>query len=203
MISVRSLARSRAARSVAALSAAVLLLAGCSTSAPASDTSAAGAPNTDFVDGWAKAGDEGGMTGVFGTLENNGDEDLVIASVTSESAASAELHEVTSAGVMQEIAGDVTVPAGDSIEFVPGGNHIMLMGLTAALLAGEEVPITVTFTDGSSISFSVLVKAYSGANESYDESGEHGGMGEHGGTGEHSGSGEHSESGEQDGHAGH
>ncbi|WP_024356298.1 copper chaperone PCu(A)C [Leucobacter chironomi] len=197
MTRLRSLTHSRAARTVAALSAAALLLAGCSTAAPASDGASADAPSAAFVDGWAKAGEQGGMTGVFGTLENHGDDDLVIASVESEAADSAELHEVTSAGVMQEITGDVTVPAGGSIEFVPGGDHIMLMGLTAELLAGEEVPITVTLADGSSVSFSVLVKAYSGANERY---GEHG---ESGGTGEHDGMNDTGEHGEQDGHAGH
>lgn len=187
MIRIDNRVRLRAARSLAALSAAALLFAGCSGATANDRTPAAPseqAPNAVFIDGWAKSGEQGGMTGVFGTLENHGDDDLVITAVESEAAGSAELHEVTTAGVMQQIAGDVTVPAGGSFEFVPGGDHIMLMDLAADLLAGDEAPITVSFDDGSSISFSALVKDYSGANESYGD-GEHGGSDEHDDHGGH------------------
>ena len=193
MIRIENRVRLRAARSLAALSAAALLLAGCSGAAANDRTPSEPneqAPNAVFIDGWAKSGEQGGMTGVFGTLENHGDDDLVITAVESEAAGSAELHEVTTAGVMQQISGDVTVPAGGSFEFVPGGDHIMLMDLAADLLAGDEAPITVSFDDGSSISFSAFVKDYSGANESYGDGG-HGGSGEHGGSDEHDDHGGH------------
>lgn len=195
--------RKRSALALAPLAALALtapLLAGCSTGAAedaSSGSPAPGAVQTDgassiaLAEGWAKAGDTGGMTGVFGSLENHGDEDRVIVSVESEAAGSAELHEVTSSGVMQEIPGEVVVPAGGSIEFSPGADHIMLMDLVHELLAGDEVPITVAFDDGSEASFSVLVKDYAGANENYGDQdpGEHG-ADEHG-AGEHADHGGH------------
>ncbi|MBN9612868.1 MAG: copper chaperone PCu(A)C, partial [Actinobacteria bacterium] len=54
----------------------------------------------------------------------------------------------------------------------PGANHIMLMGLTRDLKAGDNVDFTLNFTRGeagaaTSQSFSVLVKDYTGANEKY------------------------------------
>lgn len=138
-------------------------------------------------EGWAKAGEAGGMTGVFGTLMNGSRHDIVITGVESDAAGMIELHEVTAEGVMQEIEGEVVVPAGGSFELAPGANHIMLMDLTGALLAGDEVSFTIRYTsDGveSSEDFTVLVKDYAGANESYDD-GEHGSGGHD--SGEHEG----------------
>ncbi len=128
-------------------------------------------------EGWAKAGDTGGMTGVFGTLENMGDADLTITSVESDDAGMIELHEVTADGVMQEIKGDVVIPANGTFELAPGANHIMLMDLKKDLLAGSEVTFTLNLksADGETMSvpFTVLVKDYAGANENYG-GGEHG-----------------------------
>ena len=122
-----------------------------------------------IADGWAKAAEDGGMTGLFGTLENHGDHDLVITGVESDAAGMIELHEVTADGVMREIEGPTVIPAGGALELAPGANHIMLMGLTRELLPGDEVEVTLRFDDGGSVHLTVLVKDYSGANEEYDD----------------------------------
>ncbi len=120
-----------------------------------------------FEGGWAKSAESGGMTGVFGTLQNGGDDDLAIESAESEDAEMVELHEVTAAGVMQKIAGEAIIPAKGSYELSPGANHIMLMGLTRDLEAGESVTVTLHLSDGSSQLLTALVKDYAGANEEY------------------------------------
>ncbi|WP_017793719.1 copper chaperone PCu(A)C [Leucobacter salsicius] len=170
---------SRSARNVAAtagiLLAAPLLLTACSSapSAPAAAEQSSqqhhGEAGVHLMDGWAKAGEIDGMTGFFGTISNPGDTDLTITGLSSDAAGVAELHEVTSAGVMQQIEGDVVVPAGGSFELAPGANHIMLMELNQNLLAGDEVTVTVSFNDGSSVDLTALVKDYSGANEDYGD----------------------------------
>lgn len=144
-----------------------------------------------LAEGWAKAGEAGGMTGVFGVLMNGTQGDLVIESIESEAAGAVELHEVVG-GVMQEIPGDVTMAAGQRLELAPGANHIMLMDLTRALLPGDEVTFTIRFSDGTSKEFTVPVKDYAGANESYE-----GGGGEH--ADEHTGEHEHSGHAKEDG----
>lgn len=161
--------------------AAPLLLVGCSGAAANSTTDgsaanaqsaeAAGATEStiELTDGWAKAGD--GMTGVFGTLVNDGDADITLESVESPSARMIELHEtVTSGGssTMREVDGGFTIPAGESFALAPGGNHIMFMDMPEALLAGDEVPLTLTFDNGSTLEISVLVKDFSGAQENYE-----------------------------------
>ena len=140
------------------------------SSVESSSSDAAG--TLTLADGWAKAGASGGMTGVFGTLTNAGDDDLEITGVESPDAEMIELHEVTADGVMQPIEGKVVVPARGSFELAPGANHIMLMGLKRELLAGDEVTFTLHLKAGdgsaSSVALTVLVKDYAGANENYD-----------------------------------
>ncbi|MHA3683991.1 copper chaperone PCu(A)C [Leucobacter sp. HY1908] len=119
--------------------------------------------------GWAKAAD--GMSGVFGTLHNPTDTDVTLVSATSSVADVVELHESVTSGAsatMREVDGGFTVPAGGTFELVPGGNHIMLMELAAALLPGDEVPVTLTFDDGSTVEVTVLAKSYAGAEENYE-----------------------------------
>lgn len=157
-----------------ALAAAAPLLTGCTanTAEPAKtieQTSAAleqAEQTVTITDGWAKAGEKDGMTGVFGTIENHGEADLTITGLASDQAGSIELHEVVD-GVMQKIEGEVTIPAGGSIELAPGQDHIMLMQLNDDLLAGDDVAFQLTFDDGSTADLTVLVKDYSGAQEDY------------------------------------
>jgi len=54
-----------------------------------------------------------------------------------------------------------------SFELAPGANHIMLIGLTRPLLAGDEVSVTLTFSDGTEVALTAMVKDYTGANEEY------------------------------------
>lgn len=161
-----------------------LLTACAPASTPAAQTSEQSSAKVDaehtvmLNEGWAKAGETGGMTGVFGTLENMSDSDLTITGVESDDAGMIEMHEVTADGVMQEIKGDVVIPAKGSFELAPGANHIMLMDLKKDLLAGSEVSFTMHLksADGAktSVPFTVLVKDYAGANENYggDEHGD-------------------------------
>ena len=115
-------------------------------------------------------------TAVFGELENTGSDDLLVVSVETDAAESAELHEMVDDGsgtmTMREKDGGFPLPADDHLHLEPGGNHVMLLGLTAPLLAGDEVAVTFTFDDGSTFEAVVPVKDYDGANESYDD-GEH------------------------------
>ncbi|GAA1609591.1 copper chaperone PCu(A)C [Leucobacter chromiireducens] len=173
-------ARPTPARRVLAISgaalAATLLLSGCSSAPAASDPKASAETATDataafeLADGWAKAGD--GMTGVFGSLTNSGDEDLTLVSVASPAAGMIELHETVTTGAnatMREKEGGFVIPAGGSYELEPGGDHIMFMDLAQPLLAGDEVKLTLTFADGSTVKTSVLVKDYEGAQENYED----------------------------------
>lgn len=202
----RTRARSASTLRLAALAlTAPLLLAGCAGSAP--DTATASAASTEaststvaLRDGWAKAGD--GMTGVFGSIVNDGDTDLTLVRAESPAAGMIELHETVTTGgaaTMREVDGGFTIPAGGSFELEPGGNHIMFMDMPEALLAGDEVPLTLTFDDDSTLEVTVLVKDFSGAQENYEGGDSHDSMDSHDGADGHGADG--ADGHEADGHS--
>jgi copper(I)-binding protein len=155
-----------------AAAATLLLATGCAAATPAAPVDAAQeSESLTITDPWVKAADEG-MSAAFGTLENDGESDITIVSATTSASTMIELHETVEndAGemVMQAKEGGFVIPAGGSYELAPGGNHIMLMGLTAPLKAGDESTFTLTLSDGSVYDFTAPAKDYSGANESYE-----------------------------------
>jgi copper(I)-binding protein len=98
-------------------------------------------------------------TGAFVTLQSTEASKLV--SVTSSAAQSVEMHSSEQTqGVMHMHALDaIALPAGQRVELKPGGFHIMLVGLTRALGAGDIVPLTFTFEDRNGKRTSMEVRA--------------------------------------------
>lgn len=161
----------RAGRGFAAGVAALLLLSGCAAAEqPAAE-------RVTVADAWVKAVDEG-MTAAFATVDNASDTAATIVSATSAAAATVELHETVAddAGqmTMREKEGGLVVPAAGELLLEPGGTHLMLMGVTAPLRAGDEVTIVLTFADGSSTPVTAAVKDYAGADENYSSDDAHG-----------------------------
>lgn len=165
---------------LAALAAVTLLaLTGCSA-APA-EPAAPAAPAGDSVtidDAWIKATDDD-MSAAFGTLTNDSGQAVTVVSAATDAAGMVELHETVEneAGemIMREIEGGFSIPAEGELTLEPGADHIMLMALTGPLVAGDEVTVTLTFSDDSTYAFTAPVKDYSGANENY-EGDDHEGM---------------------------
>lgn len=186
----------------------VALLAGCagaSEPAPESSTSQANAAASSsaaqagsaltVTDPWVKTTDEG-MTGVFATLENTSDQPLHLVGASSEAAGTAELHETAEDGtgstVMQEKEGGFVIGPGQSLELVPGGDHIMLMRLHQEIEPGQQIHVDLEFADGTTAALDAVAKEYAGANEVYDADEDHSGHSDH--------SGSASEDAERDGH---
>lgn len=195
-------------RRVALASLLVLPLAACSTgvdgSSDASDEGADAAPSDggaaapgagsiSVTDPWVKAADEG-MTAAFGTITNDTGADLVLTAVTSPATDMVQLHETTSDGSggmsMQEKDGGFPLPAGEDLVLEPGGDHIMLMDLPEPLQPGDELELTLVFSEGTEHPFTATVKDFTGAQEHYapgeDDEDDMSGMASDGG-GEHEG----------------
>lgn len=158
------------------LAAGALTLTGCTatttspTDTPAATSAASAGAAIAITDAWVKATDSG-MTAAFGTLKNTSGHDVTVVSAATPVSSSVQLHETVADAsgtmVMQEKKGGFVIPAGGTLALQPGGNHIMLMGLAAPLKAGDELPFTLTFADGSTDEFRASIKDYSGANENY------------------------------------
>lgn len=173
----------RTARKILAAATVVgaLALTGCTAPALESpNTTQAPASTLLVADAWVKA-TEDGMTAGFGTVANTTDAEVTIVSATSPAAPSVELHEtvMNDAGqmMMSEVDGGFVIPAGEALSLEPGGNHLMLMGVTAPLHAGDTVEFVLTLSDGSTVGFTAVVKDYAGANENYEDDGDHDKMG--------------------------
>lgn len=166
---------------VVALALALLLVltacggadADADAAAPSADADASGSA-VGAEDLWVRAAD-GGMTAVFGTLTNAGDEDRVLVAATTPVAGAVELHEVVESGgtsVMQERPEGFVVPAAGSHELAPGADHLMLMDLAGPVAVGEQVTLELTFDDGTTLTVEAVVKEAPAGDETYH--GDHG-----------------------------
>lgn len=121
-------------------------------------------------DPWVKAAPSG-MTAAFGTLVNDGDQDVTLVGATTEASGVVELHETVQNDdgtmAMQEREGGFTVPAGSTHELAPGGDHLMMMELARALKPGETVTLRLELEDGSTTEIDATVKRFTGAEEEY------------------------------------
>ncbi len=62
-----------------------------------------------------------------------------------------ELHEGMMTGGMMSMKpiAEVAVPAGTTVEFSPGGNHVMLFDIDPAITPGTAIPMLFTFASGA------------------------------------------------------
>lgn len=152
------------------------------------------------TDPWVKASEEG-MTACFGTLTNGTAQDLVLSGARTAASSLVELHETTADGSggmsMQEKEGGFPLPAGSELVLEPGGNHLMLMDLTAALRPGDEVELILDFEDGTEHPFTATVKDFAGAQEHYEPEDSAGAVASDGG-GEHDHGSDHGTAHESD-----
>ncbi len=107
-------------------------------------------------------GDTGtGVSGAYMSITNNGTDDVTLISVSAEGVGMAQIHETTvdenDMASMQEIADGILIPAGETVDLMPGGLHIMLMQLENDLVEGETVAITLEFDNGTSVDFSAPI----------------------------------------------
>ncbi len=97
----------------------------------------------------------------FMTLTNTGDADDRLMGVESPAAMRIELHthEQTSDGVMKMIhmPEGFVIASGDTLSLERGGDHVMLMGLTAPFEDGGVVPLTLNFEQAGEIFVEVPV----------------------------------------------
>ncbi|SMX83602.1 copper chaperone PCu(A)C [Brevibacterium linens] len=119
---------------------------------------------------WVKAADDG-TTAVFGELKNNTDQDITLVEAKYADAKMVQLHETEGDGSggmsMQEKKGGFTIPAGESLDLEPGGDHIMIMGLKKAIKPGEQISLDLVTADGETVEVTAVAKEYSGAQEDY------------------------------------
>ena len=103
----------------------------------------------------------GASGAVFLTITNPDATDDRLLSATTDAAEMAMLHTsmMDANGVMSmpELAGGVVIPAGGAHALARGGDHIMLMGLTAPLKDGDTLRLILTFELAGPIALDVII----------------------------------------------
>lgn len=85
-------------------------------------------------------------------IENDGDTDRRLVDVTSTTFGAVHIHKTVERDgemSMQPVE-SITVPAGGRAALQPGGYHLMLMQRRSQIEVGDEVSMTLEFSDGGS-----------------------------------------------------
>ena len=129
---------------------ALLLLAACEPQ---------GKPDIQLGNAWARptAGQAPGA--VYVSIANEGRSEDRLTGAFTDHAAMAMVHqnELVEGVAKMRMAGEIRIPAGDRIDMVPGGTHIMLEGLRAPLKADDEFELVLKFKEAGDRNVTVKV----------------------------------------------
>ena len=104
------------------------------------------AGHVQVLDAWIRPAVKG-QSGTGGFMRLLSPVSVALVGASTPVAAMAELHQMKMEGDVMRMRPlpTLALPAGQAVELQPGGNHIMLMGLTKALKAGDKVALALRF----------------------------------------------------------
>jgi copper(I)-binding protein len=115
---------------------------------------------------WARATPgNANVTAGYVKLTNTGTTPDRLVSATAEAASHTDIHEMAMAqGVMQmrPLKDGIVLKPGETVELAPGGNHLMLTGLTRPLKPGDRVKGTLVFEQAGSVDIVYEVQGIGG-----------------------------------------
>ena len=118
------------------------------------------AQTVEVKDAWIRTSVPGQKaTGAF--MKITAKDGARLVSVASPVAGVAEVHEMKMDGgvmTMRAVNGGLELPAGKTVELKPGGFHVMLMDLKAALPKESTVPLTLFFKDAKGVESKLELK---------------------------------------------
>ena len=133
----------------------IIVLAVCLASfGGCGETESPPSPGISLEDGWVRSmplmteGEGAGTnSAAYLVIRNGGESTDRLTGAVTPVAEAVEVHEsrvVNDVMTMREV-GVLEIPPGDSVVLKPGGLHLMLLGLRAPLLEGEELDLTLNF----------------------------------------------------------
>jgi periplasmic copper chaperone A len=93
-------------------------------------------------------------------LDNNTDAAIELVGAASPACGDLMLHQSRNVNGTEtmRLVKSVRIPARGSVNFIPGGYHLMCMSPTATLSPGKNVPVTLKFADGKSVTVDFPVR---------------------------------------------
>ena len=158
--------------SILAATLLVPTLTSCGSSEEAASAITITEPVARSIDAMSMRNPETGkfMTGSFMTIANSSDEDVTLTGGSSDAAGIIEIHEVID-GTMIAMSDGLVIPAKGSVKLRMGGYHVMLMELKEKLAPGDEVDVTLEFSNGETLDYTAPVKEIAMDDEVYGRAG--------------------------------
>lgn len=109
---------------------------------------------------WMRLPAAAGRPGAAYFTVHGGDKPDTLLAVTTPAALRTEMHESMKGdhGMMAMAPiKDVAVAARDTLAFAPGGKHVMLFDLGPRVVAGERIPLKLSFAGGKTLEVQAMV----------------------------------------------
>ncbi len=119
----------------------------------------------EVTDVWGRPSPSAATNAAFYmNITNGGDAPDQLVGASSPACSVTELHEMymKDGGVMgmrPVQGGAVEIAPGATVEFKPGGLHVMCIGITEELKPGTTVPLTLTFEQAGDLQLEVEIRA--------------------------------------------
>lgn len=100
----------------------------------------------------------------YAHVTNNTGHTLTLIGASSPEFSDVQLHRSVVHDGMDEMLHieAITIEAGKTLDFIPGGYHLMLFGRKHPLGAGQHVPVTLRFSDGTQYTAEFVVRGATG-----------------------------------------
>lgn len=88
------------------------------------------------------------------SMKNTGTDPIALIAVSSPQFDSVELHTHQMVDGMMQMAevDKIAIPPGQSVHLQPGGFHLMLFGPAQVIQLGQQVPLQLRWSDGTTLS---------------------------------------------------
>lgn len=122
------------------------------------------AADLTVTNAWFRALPGGLPAGGYFSLSNSGAAPVELTGARSPACGMLMLHQSIESGGMSRMhdVRSLTVPAGGSLTFAPGGYHLMCMKPTAAMTPGKKVTVTLVFANGTGTEANFAVRNAAG-----------------------------------------
>jgi periplasmic copper chaperone A len=109
---------------------------------------------------WTRPAALGGTGAGYMTVTNSGKAADTLVGIETAAARSAGVHRSAMNGQVMSMRPlpALAIAAGQTVSLKPGGDHIMMVGLTRALSQGEQIPITLVFQKAGRIHIALTVE---------------------------------------------
>ncbi len=126
----------------------MLILGALLLTACAADDGHMAGTDIEAHDFWARSAMKGGNGAAYMLLHHHSTSDDALVGASSDVAEAVEIHlsQMKADGTMEMVQQEsIALPVDAEVELKPGSYHVMLIGLTRDLKAGDEISLTLHF----------------------------------------------------------